>query len=38
MDAERNAEKDSISKIEEFKKFEKHLYRKIENRRDPNPS
>ena len=30
VDAERKAEQDSIAKIEEFKKFRKHVYRKIE--------
>lgn len=32
-DAERKAEKESISKIEAYKKFEKHVYRRIEKDR-----
>jgi hypothetical protein len=40
IDAERQAEKDSIVKIESYKKYEKHVYRRIEKERggraDPN--
>jgi len=32
-DAERKAEKDSIAKIEAYKKNEKHVYRRIEKER-----
>lgn len=33
IDAERKAERDSIQKIEAYKKLEKHAYRKIERER-----
>jgi len=33
VDAERNAERDSIKSIESYKKYEKHAYRKIEKER-----
>lgn len=33
QDAERKAEKESIQKIEAFKKLEKHVYRRIEDER-----
>ena len=38
-DTERKAEKDSISKIEGYKKYQKHVYRRIEKERlgDPKP-
>lgn len=32
-DAERQAERDSITKIEAYKKYEKHVYRRIEQER-----
>lgn len=34
IDAERKAERDSIAKIEAYKKLEKHAYRKIEHERN----
>lgn len=37
IDAERKAERDSITKIEAYKKIEKHAYRKIERERKENP-
>lgn len=36
-DAERKAEKDSIAKIEAYKKIEKHVYRRIEKERAADP-
>ena len=35
--AERTAETESIKKIEEYKKKEKHIFRKIKNQRDSDP-
>ena len=32
-DAERKAERESIAKIETYKKYEKHVYRRIEKER-----
>lgn len=43
VESERKAERDSIAKIEAYKKFEKHAYRRVEadrakeNRPIPDP-